>query len=188
MERILVHVCCASCASYVLPHLRERFAVTAYFYNPNIHPEEEYILRRDESRSLCGRFGIPFVEGPYEPSVWWRAIDPYHHLPERSERCWTCYHLRIDQTASAAEEMGIARFTTTLSVSPHKIFRRIEAAGEAAARARRLEFVAEDFKKKDGFKISVQRSRELGLTRQDYCGCSLSLEEARERRRRSEGS
>ncbi len=185
-ERILVHVCCASCSSYVFEHLRERYDVAAYFYNPNIHPEEEYLLRRDEMKSVCDHYEVPLVEGAYEPSVWYQATEPYHHLPEKSERCWACYRLRLEKTAAVAKEMGITCFTSTLSVSPHKIFERIAVAGETAARAHGLKFLAEDFKKKDGFKISVLRSRELRLTRQDYCGCCLSREETKARKRESD--
>jgi predicted adenine nucleotide alpha hydrolase (AANH) superfamily ATPase len=186
-KKILVHVCCASCSSYVLPYLSDRFEVTAYFFNPNIQPEEEYRLRLAEMRRLCLHFDIPFVEGRYEPEAWWRRIEPFRRLPERSERCWQCYDLRLEETAAKAAGMGISVFTSTLSVSPHKVHRRILRLGEDAARRHGLEFLGEDFKKKDGFKISVARSRELGLTRQDYCGCMLSLEESRRRRRDKNG-
>jgi predicted adenine nucleotide alpha hydrolase (AANH) superfamily ATPase len=182
-EKILVHVCCASCSSYVLPHLAERFDVTAYYYNPNIHPIEEYRLRLEEMKALCRRLGFPFIKGPYDPGAWRNAVGPYRHLPEKSERCWECYSLRIDRTAAEAARLGIGIFTTTLSVSPHKIHVKIVELGEAAAARSGLRFLGEDFKKKNGFKISVERSRELGLTRQNYCGCSLSLEESKKRDR-----
>ena len=182
-EAILVHACCASCSSYVLAHLGERFRVTAYYYNPNIQPEEEYRLRLEEMRMVCKGLGVPLLEGPSDTDAWWRRIEPFRDLPERSERCWNCYGLRLEETARKAKELGFHLFTTTLSVSPHKDHRRIVSEGEAAAERHGLRFIAEDFKKKDGFKISVERSRDLHLTRQDYCGCLLSLEEARRRRR-----
>ena len=181
-ERILVHACCASCACYVLPHLAERFTVCAFFFNPNIHPAEEYGLRLEEMRAVCARFDVPLEEGSYEPEKWWRCIEPYRNLPEKSERCWTCYRLRLERTAERAARRGIPLFTTTLSVSPHKIYRRIVREGERAANLSGVRFYHEDFKKHDGFKLSVERSRELELTRQDYCGCLLSLEEARKRK------
>jgi predicted adenine nucleotide alpha hydrolase (AANH) superfamily ATPase len=185
-ERILVHACCASCASYVLPHLAERFAVTAYYYNPNIQPEEEYLLRLREMQSVCERFGIPLDEGPYETDDWWRCIERHRHLPEKSERCWTCYRMRLEKTAERAVQLGIDLITTTLSVSPHKIHRILVREGTRAAADLGIRFHDEDFKKRDGFKRSVERSRELGLTRQDYCGCLLSLEEMKKRREESE--
>ncbi len=182
LDRILVHVCCAGCASYVLPHLAEKYSVTAFFYNPNIQPEDEYNLRLEETSSLCTLIGIDLIEGECEISRWSECIEPYRSLPERSERCWSCYGLRIDKTAEQAAVLGFDCFTSTLSVSPHKVHARIVEAGERAALKHGVRFHPEDFKKKNGFKISVERSRELHITRQDYCGCLMSLEEAGRRR------
>ena len=185
-KTILVHACCASCSSYVLEHLAETYEVTAYFFNPNVQPDDEYELRLAEMRSVCGKLGIRLIEGDYPKDRWRAEIEPFESLPERSERCWTCYRFRLEETARKAAEIGFALFTTTLSVSPHKSHEKIVAVGREAAARRGIEFLAEDFKKKDGFKISVARSRERGLTRQDYCGCPMSLEEARARRRAEE--
>jgi len=186
-KAILVHACCASCSSYVLAHLAERYEVTAYFFNPNIHPESEYQLRLEEMRRVCGRLDVRLIEGSYRNLRWWKEIVPYKDLPERSERCWKCYRFRMEATAKKAAEIGIALFTTTLSVSPHKAHDKIAAIGAELAAEFEIEFLAEDFKKKDGFKISIERSHELGLTRQDYCGCLMSLEEAQKRRESTEG-
>lgn len=181
IKAILVHACCASCSSYVLEHLAETHEVTAYFFNPNIHPDAEHELRLAEMHAVCAGLGIPLVVGDNPSERWRSAVGPFRDLPERSERCWTCYRFRIEETARKAAELGIPLFTTTLSVSPHKSYERIAAIGREAAAKHGVEFLAEDFKKKDGFKISVARSRERGLTRQDYCGCPMSLEEARRR-------
>jgi predicted adenine nucleotide alpha hydrolase (AANH) superfamily ATPase len=180
-QAILVHACCASCSSYVLEHLAETYEVTAFYFNPNIRPEAENELRLSEMRTVCGAVGIRLVEGDDRAERWWNEVGPFKHLPEKSERCWTCYRFRLEETAKKAAELGIPLFTTTLSVSPHKSYERIVAIGREAAAKSGVEFLAEDFKKKDGFKISVARSRERGLTRQDYCGCPMSLEEARRR-------
>ncbi|MDD4857850.1 MAG: epoxyqueuosine reductase QueH [Candidatus Krumholzibacteria bacterium] len=177
-----MHACCASCSSYVLAHLAEIYETIAYYYNPNIHPESEYRLRLDEMRRVCRRLDIELVEGSYRNLRWWKEIAPFKDLSEKSERCWACYRFRLDATAKKAAQFGIPLFTTTLSVSPHKVFERIDAIGREAAVRYGIEFLAEDFKKKNGFKISVERSREMGLSRQDYCGCLMSLEEARKRR------
>lgn len=182
-ERILVHACCASCAAYVLEHLSERFDVTAFFYNPNIEPETEHGLRLDETRRVCRRLGIRLVEGEYDNGRWRELVAPHAGLPERSERCWVCYRMRLDRTAAEAARGGFGLFTSTLSVSPHKVFARIAEEGGRAARGRGVRFLAEDFKKRDGFRKSVERSRDLDLTRQDYCGCIHSRNEARERAR-----
>jgi predicted adenine nucleotide alpha hydrolase (AANH) superfamily ATPase len=178
---ILVHACCASCASYVLEHLAKSYDVTAYFYNPNIHPPEEHALRLAEMRRVCAGLGMTLIEGEYRELRWWKEITPHRGLPEKSERCWVCYRIRLEETARKAAELGIPLFTTTLSVSPHKVYSEIVRIGEECARRFGVRFLAEDFKKRDGFKISVTRSRELGLTRQDYCGCLMSLEEAKKR-------
>jgi len=186
-KAILVHACCASCSSYVLERLAESYDVTAHFYNPNIHPREEYQLRLEEMKRVCGRLGVTLIEGEYRSLRWWKEIDPYKDLPEKSERCWACYRMRIEETARKAAELGIPIFTTTLSVSPHKVHAQIARIGAELARQHGLTFLDEDFKKKDGFKKSVEKSRELGLTRQDYCGCLLSLHEAKERDSGGEG-
>ncbi len=181
-EQILVHTCCASCSSYVLPHLKENFDVKAFFYNPNIYPEKEYILRLEETKSLCDHLGVSLLIGPYNSYAWTKAISSYKNLPEKSKRCWECYSLRLDNTAKKASDLGIGLFTTTLSVSPHKIYNRIEEEGIRAAKRFSLTFHSEDFKKKNGFKISVRRSKQLGLIRQNYCGCVLSLKESEKKR------
>lgn len=181
-KAILVHACCASCSSYVLEHLAERYEVTAFFFNPNIHPDDEYALRLAEMRSVCEGLGLRLVEGECPKELWWNEVLPFKNLPEKSERCWTCYRFRLEETARKAAETGIPLFTTTLSVSPHKSYERIVAIGKEAAEKHGVEFLAEDFKKKDGFKISVARSRERNIIRQDYCGCLMSLEEAKRRR------
>ena len=179
---ILVHACCASCSSYVLAHLAEIYDVTAYFYNPNIHPESEYQLRLDEMKRVCETLAVPLIQGNYRALRWWKEIEPFRDLPEKSERCWTCYRFRLEATAKKTVELGIGLFTTTLSVSPHKAHNRIAAIGNELAATYGIEFLADDFKKKNGFKTSIERGRELNLTRQDYCGCLMSLDEARKRK------
>jgi len=185
MKRILVHSCCASCAGYVLEHLKENFEVTAFFYNPNIQPESEYRLRLGEMRALCRSLDVPLIEGMYDPENWWEVIEPFKHLPERSERCRVCYRMRLEETAEVAHDIGAELFTTTLSVSPHKVYRWIKEIGDELGKRVGVELHDEDFKKKDGFKKSVELSKRYGFTRQDYCGCLLSLKESIDRRKRS---
>jgi predicted adenine nucleotide alpha hydrolase (AANH) superfamily ATPase len=181
-QSILVHACCASCASHVLARLAETYDVTAYFYNPNIQPEREYRQRLDEMRRVAGRIGVRLIEGDYRTLRWWKEIWIYRDLPERSERCFACYRHRFEVAARKAAELEIPVFTSTLSVSPHKVYERIAEIGAEAGASYGVAFLAEDFKKRDGFKKSVEYAREHGLTRQDYCGCLMSLEEARRRR------
>jgi len=182
-ERILVHSCCASCSSYVLEHLAGRFDVTAYWYNPNIQPAREHDLRLGEMRDICVRLGIELLEGPYGTASWDGAVAPLAHLGEKSERCRVCYRHRLEETARKAAETGVPLFTTTLSVSPHKIHRWIAEEGAAAAERHGVRFHGEDFKKEGGFQESCRKSREQGLTRQDYCGCLYSLQESIERKK-----
>jgi len=183
-KQILLHTCCASCSSYVIPHLQENFDVSAFFYNPNIYPEKEYILRLEDMKFLSEYSGVTLIKGSYNTPVWEKAVMPYRDLPEKSKRCWECYRIRLDETAKMAAGIGIELFTTTLSVSPHKVYKQIREEGEKAAKKHGVTFYGEDFKKKDGFKISVEESRKLKLSRQNYCGCVLSLEEAREKTRK----
>jgi predicted adenine nucleotide alpha hydrolase (AANH) superfamily ATPase len=157
------------------------YDVTAYFYNPNIRPKSEYELRLRDMERVCGELGIPLVTGPYDAEKWDERAGPLQELPEKSERCWECYAFRLEETARKAAELGFDLFTTTLSVSPHKIHGKIVETGNKAALEFSVEFLGEDFKKRDGFKISCERSREMELTRQEYCGCLASLEEARSR-------
>jgi predicted adenine nucleotide alpha hydrolase (AANH) superfamily ATPase len=182
-ERILVHACCASCSSYVLEYLRDDYDVTALYYNPNIQPAREYMLRLAEMKDVCAGLDIPLIEGSRDFDRWDAAVAPLSHLPEKSERCRVCYRFRLEETAKKAASEGISLFTTTLSVSPHKIHAWIVEEGEAAAGRHGIRFLAEDFKKRGGFQESCRKSRELGLTRQDYCGCLFSLKEAEERRK-----
>ncbi len=183
-ERILVHACCASCSSHVLVHLSERFEVTAFFFNPNIQPESEYRLRLEETKRLCEDLGIELIVDEGGFGEWDAATSPFAHLPERSRRCRICYRLRLERTAREAAGRGFGLFTSTLSVSPHKVHAWIVEEGRAGGEKYGVTFLEDDFKKKDGFAISCRRSREYGFTRQDYCGCLYSLEEARERRRK----
>ncbi len=182
-ERILVHSCCASCSSYVLEYLSGKYDVTAYYYNPNIQPVSEYLLRLDEMRTVCERLGIALIEGSDDFEEWNTVIAPYAHLPEKSERCRVCYRVRLEETARKAAAEGFGLFTSTLSVSPHKIHPWIVEEGRATGKRYGVRFLEEDFKKKDGFRRSCEKSREHGLTRQDYCGCLFSLEEAKRRRK-----
>ena len=134
------------------------------------------------------RLGIELVEGPYQPAEWGRAVRPHRELPEGSIRCESCYRLRMVQTARLARERGLDLFSVTLTVSRHKNSKVLERIGREVAQAEGVAYLAEDFKKQDGYNQSVCLSRELGLRRQDYCGCSISRAEAQDRRRRKEAA
>jgi len=186
--RLLLHSCCGPCSTVPLERLRDDYDLTVYFYGPNIHPEKEYRERLEGQRKVCLNTGIELIEGPYRPADWGRAIRVYRDLPEGSLRCESCYRLRMIRTARLARERGFDFFCVTLSVSRHKNSKVLERIGREVAQAVGVAYLAEDFKKRDGYNQSVRRSRELGLYRQDYCGCSISLAEALQRRRRREAA
>ena len=172
---LLVHVCCAPDASYVVPLLSAEHDVTGFFYNPNIEPPAEYERRLSETRKLESLLGFPVEEGTYEPARWEAMTRMFAAEPEKGRRCAICYAMRLDRTARRAVERGYPAFATIMSISPWKDVRLMNRIGVRLARKYGLRFLEVDFKKKDGFGKSVAISRRLGLYRQDYCGCRYSL-------------
>ena len=177
MVKLLLHVCCAPCATYVVQELKPSFA---YFYNPNIHPEEEYLLRLSEFRRYASIVGLDFTEGEYDTEHWFRIVRGYENEPEGGKRCEICYRDRLEKTAILAKELSnteektYTHIATTLTVGPTKKAGIINEIGEKVAKNYGLEFVSGDFKKHDGFKISCELSKQFNLYRQKYCGCIFS--------------
>ena len=172
--RLLLHVCCAPCCTYPITALQDAFDVELFFYNPNIHPEEEYKARLDEAEKYASKIGIILHKAAYEVDAWFRATAGLQNEPEGGDRCEICYRMRLGKTAQFAATNGFAFFATTLSISPHKDAEKINALGGMIADMYMLKFYGADFKKNDGFKKSAQMSKEAGLYRQDYCGCQYS--------------
>jgi epoxyqueuosine reductase len=172
---ILLHICCAPDATAVFERLKEKYTVTGFFHNPNIHPEEEYRKRLKDAVCVAKTMNFPLEVPPYEPQEWFDAVKGLEQEPEQGERCKVCFKFNLRAAAKKAYQSGIPYFTTTLTISPHKIAADIFAAGEEAAAEFGPEFKAFDFKKKDGFKRSLILSREMHLYRQNYCGCLFSL-------------
>ncbi len=172
-KKLLLHICCAPDATYVISALRD-YNLTGYFYNPNIYPEEEYILRLREMEGLAEKLGISLHPSSYDPERWFELTKGLEYEPERGRRCEICFRMRLESTARLAEEEGFDIFTTTLTISPHKDAELINKIGREIAANLRVEFMEADFKKKDGFKKSVELSKKYGLYRQDYCGCIYS--------------
>lgn len=195
MPRLLLHACCAPCSSYTLEYLSRYLDITIYYYNPNIHPAEEYERRLDELEKFLPKFcaspknaaaGIKVVlqKADYKPQEFFDAVqaerDNLQAEPERGERCRRCYQLRMEKAYEYARQNGFDWFTTTLSISPHKdaqmineIGRSLEQKAEQAQKAA-PKFLYSDFKKKNGYKRSLELSKEYSLYRQDYCGCVYS--------------
>lgn len=189
--RLLLHSCCAPCSSYVLEYLSQYFQITLLYYNPNIYPAEEYFKRVEEQKHFIHQFWqrvseetnqenyhrIKFLEGKYETDRFYQTARGMEHLPEGGERCLKCYELRLREAAEYARELGMDYFTTTLSISPLKNAEKLNEIGEMLAEEYGVSYLVSDFKKRDGYKRSVELSREYNMYRQDYCGCVFSMEE-----------
>ncbi len=181
--KILLHICCAPDEAWVVHTLCKEYLLHCFFCNPNIFPESEYNLRLEEARKVAFHYGVAFTADAYEPGLWESAVEGFSETPEGGERCRRCFDIRLSRTARFCADIGFKAFTTVMSISPHKRISMINEAGKAAAAAFGVEFLPFDFKKKDGFKKSIALSKDLGLYRQNYCGCRLSLMERDERMR-----
>lgn len=175
MEKILVHACCAVCMAYPIELLKKDYEPVVFFYNPNIFPEKEYERRRDELINYCEKKGIECIIGDYETEQWKTSIKGFESEPEKGLRCQECFEMRLDKTAQKAKELGINIFTTTLSVSPHKVYSQIFEAIQEAAQNHGRDFIETDFKKQNGFKKTMEIAKENDFYRQDYCGCVFSI-------------
>lgn len=180
---LLLHSCCAPCSSYVLKFLSEYFRITLLYYNPNIFPEEEYVKRVREQERLINELpvknSVTFVEGRYEPKEFFDRVRGLENEPEGGLRCMECYELRMREAAEYAREGGFDYFTTTLSISPLKNAEKINEIGEALEQEYGIKHLPSDFKKKNGYKQSVELSAEYGLYRQNFCGCIYSKQSAK---------
>lgn len=173
--RLLLHSCCGPCSSYVIEYLSQYFDITVLFYNPNIHPEEEYLHRLETQRELVRKLGgAELAETEYNPDSFFAAVKGFESDPEGGSRCELCIAQRMRVTAAAASEGAYDRFCTTLSVSPHKNAAVINSLGYALEEEFGVKWLPSDFKKRGGYKRSVDLSKQLGLYRQNYCGCVFS--------------
>lgn len=177
-KRLFLHSCCAPCSSYVIEYLSQYLPITVFYFNPNIGEEPEYRLRCSEERRLIAqmptRFPVDFVEGAYRPEDYLRAVAGLEKEPEGGARCRVCFELRLSETAREAAARGFDYFTTTLTISPLKNASLINELGREAAARYGIAWLPCDFKKKDGYKRSIELSAQYGLYRQNYCGCVFS--------------
>lgn len=173
---LLLHACCAPCSSHTLTYIAERFRITLYFYNPNIAPEEEYSFRCEELKRLVREMGldIEVLEEKYDPAPFYELAKGLEELPERGERCQRCIELRLRTAAAKAKELGCDYFTTTLTISPHKDCEFINECGGRISEETGVPYLFSDFKKHDGYKHSIELSKQYSLYRQNYCGCVYS--------------
>lgn len=175
MQKLLLHICCAPCSTVPIKRLAEKYSVSGFFYNPNIYPSDEYFFRQNEFEKYLKELNIPAVSGKYNNESWEEAVKEYTKESEGGKRCAICYHLRLYETALKAKELGYDLFTTTLTISPHKNAEMINKIGLEIQEEFGVGFLAENFKKQDGFKESCEMSRGKNMYRQDYCGCRHSI-------------
>ena len=175
---LLLHSCCAPCSSYVLEYLSQYFSITLFYYNPNIYPPTEYEHRVEEQqrliRSLPAVHPISFCPGPYDSDRFYELTRGMENVPEGGARCTVCFRLRLEETARQARAHGFDYFGTTLTVSPHKDAQRLNTIGAELAQQYGVRWLPSDFKKREGYKRSIELSRQYGLYRQEYCGCLYS--------------
>lgn len=184
VPRLLLHSCCAPCSSYVLEYLSQYFEVTVFYYNPNIYPESEYTKRVLEQQKLISemrfKYPVTFIAGNYDSEKFYNMARGLENVKEGGERCFKCYELRLREAAKIAKNGEYDFFTTTLSISPLKNAQKLNEIGMLLAEEYGIEYLLSDFKKKNGYKRSVELSEEYGLYRQDYCGCVFSMKERKE--------
>ena len=177
--KLLLHVCCAPCSSYCLEYLSRYFEITVYYYNPNITESKEYILRMDEVNRFVSQ--MPFknpvtvIEGRYEPAEYLKAVKGLENEPEGGKRCEKCFELRLSSAAELAAKLGFDYVTTTLTISPLKNADLLNTIGAEQAQKHGVSWLYSDFKKREGYKRSIELCREYDIYRQCYCGCEFSL-------------
>ncbi len=180
---LLLHACCAPCSSYCLEYLSQYFSITVLFYNPNISPAEEYQKRVEEIKRLISelpaRNKISLIEGRYLPEEFYSAIKGLELEPEGGKRCPVCFELRLREAAVTAKKLGFDYFTTTLSISPLKDAEKLNNIGKKLSDEYGVSYLYSDFKKKNGYKRSIELSREYNLYRQNFCGCVFSKRDAK---------
>lgn len=177
--KLLLHACCAPCSSHTLLLLKDYFNITIFFSNDNIYPSEEFYKRLEEIKSFVEKIdnNINVIFDSYLPNDYYNAVNGLENLGEKSKRCYNCYKLRLEKTVKMAKNLNFDYFTTTLSISPYKVEKWINEIGYNLENIYGVKYLYSNFKKEEGYKHSIELSKEYSLYRQDYCGCKYSLEE-----------
>ena len=182
---LLMHACCAPCSSACLERLGNFFDISIFYYNPNITSEDEYNKRVEEIKKFISSFKtkykVKLIEGRYDPKEFFEISKGLEDEPERGKRCFECYKLRLEESAKVASELNFDYFCTTLTLSPYKKADWLNEIGEDLNNKYKSTYLYSDFKKKNGYKRSIDLSQEYNLYRQDYCGCVYSLRDYNER-------
>lgn len=175
---LLIHACCAPCSSYVIEYLSKYFHINILYYNPNITNAEEYNYRLSEEERLINELPVKnpvkLIKGDYNPEVFMEAVKGLENEPEGGKRCEKCFELRLREAAEKCRETGADYFLTTLTISPLKNAEKINEIGSRIADEYKVKYLPSDFKKKNGYKRSIELSEEYNLYRQNYCGCVFS--------------
>ena len=175
---ILLHSCCAPCSSHVIDTLTKYFNITILYYNPNIEPYEEYLKRKEEEIRFIKEYKninkLDIIDCDYDNDSYHKLVKGLENAPERGERCFKCYNLRLEYTAKKAKELDYDYFGTTLTVSPYKNSNKLNEIGEELSEKYNIKYLYSDFKKNNGYKHSIELSKIYNLYRQDYCGCIYS--------------
>ncbi len=178
VPKLLLHACCAPCSSYVLEYLSQYFDITLFYYNPNISPEEEYLFRLSELKRLIKEMplsrSVDVLDAIYDPERFTAMAEGLEDLSEGGTRCMKCYRLRLEESVKAAKKGGFDYVTTTLSISPYKNAEALNQIGLELAEQYGVQYLMSDFKKKNGYKRSIELSADYDLYRQNYCGCIFS--------------
>lgn len=182
VPHLLLHACCAPCSSYTIEYLSQFFKITLLYYNPNIAPEEEYRHRVDEIKRFVAEFKtkhpVTLIEGKYEPKKFYEIVQGLENEPEGGKRCRKCFELRLAESARIAKELNADYFTTTLSISPMKDAQVLNDVVQEQSNIYGVKNLPSDFKKRGGYKRSIQLSHEYNLYRQNFCGCVYSMRDS----------
>lgn len=180
---MLVHICCSVDSHYFLQSVQEEYPdenIVGYFYDPNIHPYNEYRLRYLDVEYSCAKLGIELIEGPYNLELWLKKVKGLEYEPEKGDRCTVCFDERLENTVLKAKELGHDKFTTTLLISPKKSQDKLDKIGHDLAQKHDIEFIFRDYRSGDGMQKQGQAVKQNSLYRQNYCGCLYGLEQQRE--------
>ncbi|MGB0360783.1 MAG: epoxyqueuosine reductase QueH [Endozoicomonas sp.] len=188
VDSVLLHSCCAPCAGEVIEAIEASgIHQTVFFYNPNIHPEEEYILRKNENKRQCDKLGIPFIDADYDTDNWFQRIRGLEDEPERGERCTVCFDMRFERTALYAHEHGFSVISSTLGISRWKDMNQINDSGiRSASHYPDINYWTYNWRKQGGSQRMIEISKQEAFYQQEYCGCVYSLRDTN-RYRQSKG-
>ena len=179
-----MHVCCCSCAVYVYQMLSADYDVTCFFYNPNIHPAGEYEARKKELERIAQMNHWDVVYADYDIKEWFRLVKGHEKDPERGQRCSLCFNMRLKKVFEYAKTKGFDVVASTLSISPYKVTRQINAEGETLSRTFGIPFLPENFKKQNGYNTGKKMAMAMGIKHQNYCGCVYSKVERNKKSRK----